>query len=498
MRPLQQRIAALQSRLQQASGPARTQLLLEVSGLLFQAGDFQAAASGYEQVLQSDPDNAAILNNLSACHLELGAFEEAARLASKAIALAPGFEPAYLNRADSYRQSGRPEDAARDYARALQLNPRNVTVLNKAGAFNHLLKKPEEARRQFELALRLAPQFALARLNLGLLEISCARPDAAREQLRRALDDPSLDQASRTVGEVALAILGEQQRLAPHLREALQQRRPERLTAALRSAPQSLLEPDPASMAANERYVAACRELAGRVAIEPYADAAQHLPFIEACFQARFDGDAESLAQACAAQLQDPSRLPRLSSGRSIAGLLEATRLRSLTPQATALDLQAETWVRYWHAVLLADQPGALPGQFKAAPNSLTAKGIIKPTRPEFVIGTLRHALEELRPGVPAGVPRALFSWIAIIRLHAFNDGNGRLARFLFNWELETQGLGAICVSPALRKEFARHSGIFIREANPEPLYETLLKARAETARCLRAIKWRDDATRRA
>jgi tetratricopeptide (TPR) repeat protein len=479
-----QRIEELRDQLDPLEGPPRLPVILELSGLLFAAGDHAGAMKGYNEALQWAPRDPAILNNLAACHLELGEFRGAINYADRAIALAPGFDAAYLNRADAYRHRGRPREAARDYHEALRINPHNPNALNKAGAFNQRLNRHEEARRQFEAALKLAPGFSLARMNLGFVEISRARPEHARQHIRQALSDHSLDGESRRLGEVALGVLDEHRRLDSCLREAVHQHDPAGLETVLAACPASLLEPDPVSVDANLRYAEAFRKLETIEFASSYPADHPALPFVEACHQGRFEGSVTDLAAAWARYRQQGS-VPRPDAGRDIKGLLEATQFRTKTPMGDALDRQPEAWLRYWHAVLLGKHDAALPGQFKATPNMLTAKGIIKPTPPEHVIGTLRHAFQELRPTLPPGLPRALFCWVAVIRLHAFNDGNGRLARFLFNWEMEASGLGAIAVSATLRPEFSQHAGMCIREADPGPLCSTLLKAREETARCL-------------
>ena len=76
---------------------------------------------------------------------------------------------------------------------------------------------------------------------------------------------------------------------------------------------------------------------------------------------------------------------------------------------------------------------------------------------------------------------RAVFIYLAILSVYGFNDGNGRLARFLLGWETETAGIPAIVIPLNLHAELASSVHHVFFEAELEPLVSVLIRAHAST-----------------
>jgi len=146
---------------------------------------------------------------------------------------------------------------------------------------------------------------------------------------------------------------------------------------------------------------------------------------------------------------------------------------------------EGEAWLKYWHARILTVTPEKQPGQYKAILNTI---GREIPTAPACVPGTHRVLLSEIRPTVPAGVPRGVFMSLAMYAIHGFCDGNGRLSRFLLGWENETVELPAIVTPVEMRKELMLGIYNSMWHGEIETLVNVLSKVHAHTERLLKKL----------
>jgi hypothetical protein len=145
---------------------------------------------------------------------------------------------------------------------------------------------------------------------------------------------------------------------------------------------------------------------------------------------------------------QNPSELPSDPVTAKVYRAWQSVRDRRQGSVAAIKEHTGEAWLRYWHYRLAEDSPLYLPGMFKIAPNSI---GLHATVAPQHLITSCSTLMNEIHPNQPVGMGRALFMLTAIARIHAFVDGNGRLARFVFSWELEQAGLPVILFHPDMR-----------------------------------------------
>ena len=76
---------------------------------------------------------------------------------------------------------------------------------------------------------------------------------------------------------------------------------------------------------------------------------------------------------------------------------------------------------------------------------------------------------------------------VAICRIHGFVDGNGRVARFLFGWELECAGLPPVLWTPGLLKKGLVHClDQALYSNNFEAFQHVLQQAQSQTETLLR------------
>ncbi|MDX1459458.1 MAG: tetratricopeptide repeat protein [Xanthomonadales bacterium] len=472
---LPDRIETLRTLVKQAGDEADPKLLEEFGGQLFQAREFEEAAGIYQRLTASDEGTARFHNNLAACQLELGRYHEAIASATAAIERDPKLGAALANRADAYRQLGQVKLASEDYETAVALDPRNPVLLNKAGACAQLYNRYRLAGELFRKALAVAPSYNLARLNLGLLELEITGSDSALEQIRSALRDPSLDPQSRTVGDVALAVTTEHKRLRQPLDKAVEARDPALLDEVIDSTPPSLLRTDRPSVKVMESVAESCRALNWEPEAFRLLGDTSSIPFLEACVHCKLESRAESL-HIVRQSLEKGGPLPPAAQRRNLPAIVAACEERRQQDFDGQFAARAESLLHYWHARLTAHNRHAWPGQYKPVPNAIGTAELVPAAPPAAVAGTVRHMAREIAPDLEPGLPRAVFLLATIIQIHAFKDGNGRLARFVFSGHMESAGLGPLMVTPVTRHHYVEGLQQGRAERSAQPLVDGLVR----------------------
>ena len=162
-------------------------LILQQALKLHNDGRLDEAAALYRQVLETVPDQPAVLNLLGLIAQSKGLHDQAAEYFSKAIAQNPGSAEYYFNFAWSEERNGKPAEAAAAYRRALQLQPGIKEAHNALGNIYAAQGNIQNAREQYNLAAALDPAYAEPHANLAkadndldaLLDLSRQYPDDA-------------------------------------------------------------------------------------------------------------------------------------------------------------------------------------------------------------------------------------------------------------------------------------------------------------------------------
>jgi hypothetical protein len=142
-----------------------------------------------------------------------------------------------------------------------------------------------------------------------------------------------------------------------------------------------------------------------------------------------------------------------------------------------------EAALRYVHWLILRglDDARYCPGHFKMLPNRVLGNRTESRVSPLQVAGTIRHFFLDQFPRVTAAEAQALLIYMMVLKTHCFNDGNGRVARFLVNFVLESKGLNPILVPNFMRESwFSAHREIY-RTRDMRPLIEQYRHAQAFT-----------------
>jgi hypothetical protein len=103
--------------------------------------------------------------------------------------------------------------------------------------------------------------------------------------------------------------------------------------------------------------------------------------------------------------------------------------------------VKAELHLRHWHGLACHNEDGLQPGHFKYTQNWIPSNPSQRRVEPALASTTFRHFMSEIYSKQPPGYARAAVVYMAIVDLHLFTDGNGRIARYWANRELEWAGL---------------------------------------------------------
>ena len=450
-----------------------------------------AAAQWLEQTAQQNPQ-------LAAPQLALASFlsssDPAGAIAryEKIIAKFPQNSRAHallahlhLDRGDAHRQSGLWRKALTHYREVEESRTDDPELMNNIGCCLVGLEELEAATRYFEKALQLKPNFVEARLNAGLLCVSQSKGDEAISKISEVLKGPAIDPATRRSAETILDVLSEHKRLEPVLRESVQTGNVSELQAALEDMPEKLLQPDQPSLDRLWSLAALCRDIEFDLQQFNYTADTGNLPFIEACAQCKFEGGADKIAGMYKRLTEPSTDKGSIPGGREILNAWRIIRDRAAFSADLFQGKDGEAWLRYWHAYLLSETPEKLPGQYKAITNAIGNRPL---TPPENVAGTFRVLLADIRPTLPAGLAKAVFMYVAVNMIHGFADGNGRLSRFILNWEAESAAAPLIVMPLNLRAQLTQSMDTAWYEGRVEPLIASLGEACVETDRLLQHL----------
>jgi Flp pilus assembly protein TadD len=133
------------------------------------SGDYLKALDQYNKLLERDPLNASVYNNLGLIHYATNNPLEAIKAFRQATYIDPKYDKAHNNLGLALRQAGQDSEAQREFERALQLNPQNAEALTNLAALARKFGYIERAKVQYLQAIQANPSNAEAHYNLAML-----------------------------------------------------------------------------------------------------------------------------------------------------------------------------------------------------------------------------------------------------------------------------------------------------------------------------------------
>ena len=412
----------------------------------FQQGRMGDAVNAFTQATKLQPTRIESWVNLGSALLESRRFEAAVAALGNATRINPKVAATQMLLGDAFRQLGEYTLALQSYGQAVALK-RTPLALNKLACALRVTNQLDESKALYNEAIRLDPAFSLARVNLATLNIEALQFDDARALLN-ALSTQKLGRMEREEVDSSQRALDEYFRLEGALAQFPSEAGLDTLQTALAAVPEEALQVDNAALDSVRRYMGSIQQLkdeAPHITGTPPAE----WPLIEALFMVPLVGNVDEFLSLQA----------QLAGGEQPTGdvlesvNMEAAVIAARNTEAALTDpLKAELHLRHWHALACRDLDGFMPGHFKYTQNWTTRNPTLKRVDPALASGTFRHFIREYYSALPPGLARAALVFVAVCDLHAFADGNGRVALTWMNRELEWAGL-----MPAI---FSRDLGI--------------------------------------
>lgn len=401
----------------------------------FQRGDLAKAARAFSKATQLQPARVEGWVNLGSTLLNGRQFIDAEKTLKTAIALNAKLMAAHMLLGDAQRLQGNTDAALRSYRAAVGLE-RSPMALNKLACALRSQRHREEAQTLYEEALRMAPAFTLAQVNLATLQIERREYAQARQHLD-ALDITALPAAERSEAESARLCLNEHERLRSAIEQLTDGNGLAELKALLANLPKPLRAPDSPALE-NARGYLQCAKGMGKQSAQGIIDLPQEWPLIEGLFMIPLANNVSQYLETKHALDSGAEVSSELRESINMATAIEAARdARHEMSDPVA----AEAQLRYWHALTGIDVPDYSPGHFKYTQNWAAKNPDLKRVNPHQSSATLQHFINEMYPKLRPGIVRAAVSFITLLDLHCFADGNGRVLMIWLNRELEWNGL---------------------------------------------------------
>jgi tetratricopeptide (TPR) repeat protein len=229
--------------LRQIGGPVLDYFrLVNSAAFLQKAGQYQASAAKWKQVLELNPDDELAHHNLGTVLLMSGRREESGPHFQKAseihlraaVEADPQSARGFNDLGELLVQTGRVQEAVAQFEKATALKPDFVEARVNLGGALASQGKLDQALVQLREALASNPAYAPAHYHLGLVLSRQGNPQGAIREWRSALElDPKYAEAHISLGD-ALDALGQTAEAVAHWREGIELQPDDR--AALRRA----------------------------------------------------------------------------------------------------------------------------------------------------------------------------------------------------------------------------------------------------------------------
>jgi tetratricopeptide (TPR) repeat protein len=178
-------------------------------------------AIGYEGLIEAEPGNIVLHDDVAGRYLQLGRLHEAAAHYETSIRLNPQSALGHFNLGATLMLAGRGEQAIAEFKESLRLDPGYAAAHNNIGNVLDRQGKLADALVHYRAALRLNPASAAAHNNIGFVMARRGDVAEAQSQFREALTiDPDSADAHYNMG-LALERTGNMSEAVDHFRNAL-------------------------------------------------------------------------------------------------------------------------------------------------------------------------------------------------------------------------------------------------------------------------------------
>ena len=149
---------------------------IEKGEALFAQGKVEEAEKCFLSLLEENPENEELLNNLGVIHHFRGNFEKAEDYLLKALSVKEDYLQALLNLANLYQDTKRWEEAADQLEEYMAINDQDPNIYNQLGMVYIEMGNTEKARIALKKSLELNPEQKTVKDSLSALKHSTKKP----------------------------------------------------------------------------------------------------------------------------------------------------------------------------------------------------------------------------------------------------------------------------------------------------------------------------------
>lgn len=171
-----------------AAAPMAAGPYADLGDFYFNEHEYQDAMVQYREAILREPSNVEVLIRMAQVFSRMGNFEKARQIYAQILDVNPDLAAVHYNLGGIYFRMQKPTFALREYTRALELEPGSVHTLNALGVTCKQLKHYDEAEGYFKKAIQVNPDYAPAYYNLGLVFMEKHNYPNATSYLQRAID----------------------------------------------------------------------------------------------------------------------------------------------------------------------------------------------------------------------------------------------------------------------------------------------------------------------
>ena len=153
-----------------------------------QEGRLKEAEQLYRSILENQPTNLIVRNNLGVLQFNLGRPDEAEASYRKVIELKPDYVEAHYNLGNTLKELGRYDEAEASYKRAIELKPDYTLAHNNLGNTLKELGRFNEAEASYKRAIELKPDYVEAHYNLGVILYNLDRFNEAETSFKKVIE----------------------------------------------------------------------------------------------------------------------------------------------------------------------------------------------------------------------------------------------------------------------------------------------------------------------
>src|SRR6267142_2454517 len=133
------------------------------------SGDFLKASEQYKKVLDKDPLNASVYNNMGLMHQNSQNYVEAIKAFRQATYINPSYDKAHNNLGTALMGAGQDSEAGREFNRALELNPKNSEAMTNLAILARTSGNIGQAKTLYLRALQVNQASPQTHYNLAMI-----------------------------------------------------------------------------------------------------------------------------------------------------------------------------------------------------------------------------------------------------------------------------------------------------------------------------------------